>query len=175
MTHITQIPCPLGTLFAIAEPKGILRLDFLDNPLDDEGMRIMAVNFGLTDEVSFERIKLLDDLVKQLRLYFQGKCHQFDLPLLLHGTTFQHQVWEALMTIPYGTTISYGQLATKVGRSSAESSRAVANANARNPISILVPCHRVIGADGSLTGYAGGIWRKQALLTLEGVGLPFGW
>ena len=173
MNHITQFHCPLGTLFAIAEQDGIVRLGFLDNPLDKDGLRALAIQHGITGEISLERDVLLEDLGKQLGRYFQGKRRQFDLPLVLHGTTFQREVWDALLTIPYGTTISYGQLATKVGRSSAESSRAVANANARNPIAILVPCHRVIGADGSLTGYAGGLWRKQALLTLEGVGLPF--
>lgn len=173
MNHITQFHCPLGTLFAIAEQDGIVRLDFLDNPLDEDGLRALANRQGLTDEITLERSALLEELGRQLDRYFQGKRRQFDLPLLLRGTTFQREVWDALLTIPYGTTISYGQLATKVGRSSAESSRAVANANARNPIAILVPCHRVIGADGSLTGYAGGLWRKQALLTLEGVGLPF--
>ncbi len=175
MNHITQFHCPLGTLFAIAEQEGILRLDFLDNPLDEDGLRELAIQHGLTDEISFERDALLEELGKQLGRYFQGKRRHFDLPLLLRGTTFQRLVWDALLTIPYGSTISYGQLAAKVGRDSADSSRAVANANARNPIAILVPCHRVIGADGSLTGYAGGIWRKQALLTLEGVGLPFSW
>lgn len=173
MNHITQFHCPLGTLFAIAEPEGIIRLDFLDNPLDEDGLRALAIQHGLTDEISFEQDALLDELGKQLCRYFQGKRRHFDLPLLLRGTTFQRLVWDTLLTIPYGATISYGQLAVKVGRSSAESSRAVANANAHNPIAILVPCHRVIGADGSLTGYAGGVWRKQALLTLEGVGLPF--
>jgi O-6-methylguanine DNA methyltransferase len=173
MNHITQFHCPLGTLFAIAEQAGIVRLDFLDNPLDEDGLRALAIHHGIMDEISLERDALLEELVKQIGRYFQGKRRHFDLPLLLRGTTFQREVWEALLTIPYGTTISYGQLATKVGRSSAESSRAVANANAHNPLAILVPCHRVIGADGSLTGYAGGLWRKQALLTLEGVGLPF--
>lgn len=173
MIHVTQFHCPLGTLFAISEQEGIVRLDFLDNPLDEDGLHALAILHGLVDEISFERDALMDDLVRQVGRYFQGKRRHFDLPLLLRGTTFQRQVWDALLTIPYGTTISYGQLATKVGRSSAESSRAVANANARNPIAILVPCHRVIGADGSLAGYAGGVWRKQALLALEGVGLPF--
>jgi O-6-methylguanine DNA methyltransferase len=160
-------------MYAIAEQAGIMRLDFLDNPLDEDGLRERTIQHGITDEIAYERDALLEELVKQIGRYFQGKRRHFDLPLLLRGTTFLREVWDALLTIPYGTTISYGQLATKVGRSSAESSRAVANANAHNPIAILVPCHRVIGADGSLTGYAGGLWRKQALLTLEGVGLPF--
>lgn len=175
MNRITQFHCPLGTLFAIAESGGITRLDFLDNPMNEDELRALAIKQGIKDEISFERDALLEELGRQLGKYFQGKRRHFDLPLVLHGTTFQRQVWEALLTIPYGTTISYGQLAAKVGRDGADSSRAVANANARNPIAILVPCHRVIGADGSLTGYAGGLWRKQALLTLEGVGLPFRW
>lgn len=173
MNHIIQINNPLGTLFAVAEPGGILRLDFLDQPLDELGIRTRMVKYGLMDEISFERITWLDELEQQLEEYFQGKRQQFDLPLLLRGTTFQRKVWDALLTIPYGTTISYGELAIKVEQASIKYSRAVANANSRNPISILVPCHRVIGADGSLTGYAGGLWRKQALLSLEGVGLPF--
>ena len=173
MNHIAQIENPLGTLFAVAEPGGILRLDFLDQPLDAQGIRTRMAKYGLTDEISFERIALLDKLENQLEEYFQGKRQYFDLPLLMRGTVFQRQVWDVLQTIPYGTTISYSQLAMKVEQASTRYSRAVANANGHNPVSILVPCHRVIGSDGSLTGYAGGLWRKQALLTLEGVGLPF--
>lgn len=171
MNHIIQFQCPLGTLLAVAEPDGILLLDFLDHPLDEQEIRTRMVKYGLTDEISFERIPLLDKLENQLNEYFQGKRQHFDLPLLLRGTTFQRQVWDALLTIPYGTTISYAQLAMKVEQSSTKYSRAVANANGHNPVSILVPCHRVIGSDGSLTGYAGGLWRKQALLILEGARL----
>ena len=171
--HIIQMDSPLGTMLAVAERDGILRLDFLDQPLDELEMRTRMAKYGLTDEISFERITLLDELDHQLEEYFQRKRQHFDLPLLMRGTTFQRGVWDALLTIPYGTTISYGQLAIKVEQASVKYSRALANANSRNPISILIPCHRVIGADGSLTGYAGGLWRKQALLKLEGVGLPF--
>jgi methylated-DNA-[protein]-cysteine S-methyltransferase len=101
----------------------------------------------------------------QLRDYFAGRRTEFDLPLALEGTAFQRRVWAELQKIPYGETISYGELAQRIGRPTA--ARAVGLANGRNPISIIVPCHRVIGADGSLTGYGGGMDRKQHLLTFE--------
>ncbi|WP_143831821.1 methylated-DNA--[protein]-cysteine S-methyltransferase [Nocardiopsis sp. CNR-923] len=105
------------------------------------------------------------DAIAQLRAYFAGELREFDLPLAPAGTDWQLRVWAALTTIPYGETASYGQLARELGRPTA--SRAVGMANGRNPISIIVPCHRVIGADGSLTGYAGGLERKRFLLALE--------
>lgn len=101
----------------------------------------------------------------QLRAYFEGQLTSFDLPLALAGTSFQRTVWAHLRQIPYGQTVSYGELARRIGQPSA--SRAVGLANGRNPISIVVPCHRVIGADGSLTGYGGGMDRKRFLLGLE--------
>lgn len=103
--------------------------------------------------------------VEQLKAYFAGDLTEFDLKLELAGTDFQRRVWAALLTIPYGKTRSYSQIARQIGAPSA--SRAVGLANGRNPISIIVPCHRVIGANGSLTGYSGGIDRKRALLDLE--------
>jgi methylated-DNA-[protein]-cysteine S-methyltransferase len=102
---------------------------------------------------------------EQLAEYFAGERQQFDVPLKLAGTPFQQHVWRELVRIPFGTTISYAQLAQRVGKPTA--SRAVGAANGRNPISILVPCHRVIGAGGKLTGYAGGIDKKQWLLAWE--------
>jgi methylated-DNA-[protein]-cysteine S-methyltransferase len=108
----------------------------------------------------------LSAAVRQLTEYFSGARCEFDLPLRLHGTTFQTRVWHKLTEIPYGQTWSYGQLARRIDQPSA--SRAVGLANGRNPIAILVPCHRVIGADGSLTGYGGGIERKRWLLAHEG-------
>jgi methylated-DNA-[protein]-cysteine S-methyltransferase len=108
---------------------------------------------------------VLDEAVAQLRDYFAGNRTDFDLPLDPAGTPFQLTVWRALREIPYAETINYGQLATRVGNSNA--SRAVGLANGRNPISIVVPCHRVIGANGSLTGYGGGLDRKRTLLDLE--------
>jgi methylated-DNA-[protein]-cysteine S-methyltransferase len=107
----------------------------------------------------------LAEASQQLREYFDGGRTQFDLPLAMEGTTFQRRVWAALMQIPYGQTISYRQLADTIGQPSA--SRAVGLANGRNPIGIIVPCHRVVGADGSLTGYGGGIDRKRYLLAHE--------
>lgn len=104
---------------------------------------------------------------QQLVKYFDKELQDFDLPLNLIGTDFQRSVWQQLLKIPYGTVISYGEMARRLGNPKAM--RAVGLANGRNPISIIVPCHRVIGADGSLTGYGGGLPRKRALLSLEGV------
>lgn len=108
---------------------------------------------------------VLAEAARQLAEYFDGGRTEFDLPLAMDGTAFQQRVWEALRDIPYGETISYGQLADRIGQPSA--SRAVGLANGRNPIGIIVPCHRVIGANGSLTGYGGGIERKRYLLAHE--------
>jgi methylated-DNA-[protein]-cysteine S-methyltransferase len=113
------------------------------------------------------RVSPLSAAVRQLSEYFDGTRREFDLPLRLQGTMFQTRVWRELTEIPYGQTWSYGQLAKRIDKPSA--SRAVGLANGRNPISILVPCHRVIGADGSLTGYGGGIERKRWLLAHEGL------
>jgi len=108
---------------------------------------------------------LLKKTAKQLDEYFNNKRHIFDLPLILHGTNFQVKVWKALQNIPYGETCSYSKIAAMIGNSRA--SRAVGMANNRNPIAIIIPCHRIIGSDGSLTGYGGGLELKQKLLNLE--------
>lgn len=105
----------------------------------------------------------------QLREYFAGARRTFDLPLAPHGTAFQRRVWAALRTIPYGETRTYGELAAAIGNPSA--CRAVGMANHRNPIPIIIPCHRVIGANGTLTGYAGGLEIKRRLLALEGINI----
>jgi methylated-DNA-[protein]-cysteine S-methyltransferase len=107
----------------------------------------------------------LQDCVYQLNEYFEGNRQQFDLQLNPEGTTFQKTVWDALLTIPYGKTLSYLDLSKKLG--DVKAIRAVANANGKNPLWIVIPCHRVIGSDGSLTGYAGGLHRKQWLLEHE--------
>jgi methylated-DNA-[protein]-cysteine S-methyltransferase len=106
-----------------------------------------------------------DDVVDQLGAYFAGELTDFDIELDLAGTEFQRRVWKALLTIPYGQTRSYGQIAEQIGAPGA--ARAVGLANGHNPIAIIVPCHRVIGANGSLTGFGGGLGRKRTLLELE--------
>ncbi|MCW3054481.1 MAG: methylated-DNA/protein-cysteine methyltransferase [Chthonomonadales bacterium] len=112
------------------------------------------------------------ETTRQLALYFAGQLTEFDLPLAPEGTVFQQQVWKELRRIPYGATLSYGELARRIGNPNA--SRAVGLANGRNPISIIVPCHRVIGASGKLVGYGGGLSRKEILLALEGAGAKQG-
>lgn len=137
------------------------RLTFIE-----EESKLRYLSFG---EETFHFAKkstpLLSEVKRQLEAYFAGTLFVFDLPLQIKGTVFQQSVWEALRQIPYGQTVSYGQLARRIGRPSAV--RAVGGANHRNPISIIVPCHRVIGADGSLTGYGGGLAIKEYLLALE--------
>jgi methylated-DNA-[protein]-cysteine S-methyltransferase len=112
---------------------------------------------------------VVDETVQQLRAYFARKLVQFDLPLRPEGTSFQMDVWRELQNIPYGTVISYGELARRIGKPKA--SRAVGAANGANPIPIIIPCHRVIGSNGKMTGYAGGVHIKEALLALERVRL----
>jgi methylated-DNA-[protein]-cysteine S-methyltransferase len=104
-------------------------------------------------------------LTTQLEEYFGGRRETFDVPLRMHGTLFERRVWSALREIPYGETTSYGELASRIGQPTG--ARAVGLANGRNPVAVIVPCHRVIGADGSLTGYGGGLERKRILLELE--------
>ncbi|MEU6799700.1 methylated-DNA--[protein]-cysteine S-methyltransferase [Streptomyces neyagawaensis] len=116
-------------------------------------------NFGPRDD------SLLADAKEQLAAYFAGELRQFTLTLRLHGTPFQRGVWEQLARIPFGETRSYGELADAMG--SPKASRAVGLANGRNPVGIIVPCHRVVGSDGSLTGYGGGLDRKRRLLDFE--------
>ena len=122
---------------------------------------------GMNDRREDANAGPLPEAVRQLAEYFAGNRREFALPLRMHGTEFQLRVWRALTEIPYGETWSYGELAKRIGNPNA--SRAVGLANGRNPVSILVPCHRVIGADGSLTGYGGGLPRKQWLLAHEGL------
>ena len=146
---------------------------FYDSPLGsilikENGSAITHLYFS--DEViSPDAVCRESDLLKkaavQLSEYFAGERRQFDLPLALNGTTFQLRVWKALQDIPYGQTRSYGQIAQATGNQKA--SRAVGMANSKNPVSIIVPCHRVIGANGKLVGYGGGLKRKAYLLELE--------
>ena len=137
-----------------------------DLTLTEENGALTGLYFGRFSLEGEEGLTaLLERASRQLEEYFAGKRKQFDLPLSLRGTEFQRQVWAALRDIPYGETRSYGQIAQAVGRPKAV--RAVGMAYHRNPISIIVPCHRVVGADGSLTGYGGGLENKKFLLALE--------
>ena len=117
------------------------------------------------EEMEEKRTELLEEAERQLHEYFAGRLQHFDLPLHPQGTEFQKKVWKALMSIPYGETRSYGEIAKQIGKEKAV--RAVGGANHVNPISIVIPCHRVIGKNGSLTGYGGGLKIKETLLTLE--------
>ena len=151
------------------------RYTYMDSPIGP--LRLMAHGDSLTElflpplparDPAGERddeAPLLAEAKRQLEAYFNGRLTAFDLPLAPHGTTFQQRVWTELARIPYGVTISYGELARRIGHPDA--ARAVGLANGRNPIAIVVPCHRVIGADGRLTGYGGGLPCKQALLQFE--------
>lgn len=126
---------------------------------------VTAIRFGA--DGAQDASPLLDAAEAQLREYFAGTRRTFDLPLAPRGTAFQQRVWAALRTIPYGETRTYGELAAAIGSPSA--SRAVGMANHHNPIPIIIPCHRVIGANGTLTGYTGGLEIKRKLLALEGI------
>lgn len=126
---------------------------------------ITSIYFVEEEKTNFTQNYVTQNAVSQLSDYFEGKRTDFDLPLLASGTAFQKQVWQALCEIPHGQTCSYGDIANKLGNPKAV--RAVGAANGKNPISIVVPCHRVIGANGTLTGYAGGLNRKSFLLELE--------
>jgi AraC family transcriptional regulator of adaptative response/methylated-DNA-[protein]-cysteine methyltransferase len=158
-----QILTPLGPMLAGATDDGICLLEFIDRRMLETELK--QVSKLLDAECVPGDCKHLDALSLQLEEYFAGKRRDFDLPLVLAGTPFQQKVWTGLQTIPYGTTRSYKQQAEALGVPSAV--RAVANANGDNHIAVVIPCHRVIGSDGKLTGYGGGLWRKQHLLDLE--------
>jgi len=155
----TVIPTPLGRLLLARTENGLAGAWF-------EGQRHHPPQF---DAPHVAGDPLLDRVAEQLERYFAGSLQAFDIPFDLQGTAFQRAVWRALLAIGAGTTQTYGDIARAIGQPVAV--RAVGAAVGRNPVSILVPCHRVIGSDGSLTGYAGGIDRKVALLQLESVRL----
>lgn len=149
-TLYTQIETPIGPLLAIADEKRALCGLWFD--------RAPTAGWA-SDDASFGALR------EQLDAYFAGELRSFDLPLALRGTPWQRTVWDALVAIPFGTTVSYGALAAQLGRPAA--ARAVGAANGRNPLSVVVPCHRLVGASGALTGYLGGLSRKEWLLRHE--------
>ena len=149
-----QFESPIGRLTIFANSGGITEIRFPNNsaPLVAE---------------SRQKNKYLNEAIEQLNAYFDGYLKTFDLPLSLHGTDFQNAVWAQLQKVTHGTTASYGQIAAAMGKPKA--ARAVGMANNKNRIPIIIPCHRVIGSDGSLTGFAGGLEAKRWLLRHEGV------
>jgi AraC family transcriptional regulator, regulatory protein of adaptative response / methylated-DNA-[protein]-cysteine methyltransferase len=157
------IDTPLGGMIAIADDQALHLLEFIDRRALPEGLRRLSAHVG--GRVGLGRTPVHDLVEAQLGAYFAGRAPLLQVPVTLHGTPFQQQVWRALQAIPAGETRSYAQLATAIGRPLAV--RAVARANATNRIALVVPCHRVIGADGTLTGYAGGLWRKEKLIAIE--------
>lgn len=153
----TVLPSPIGDLRIIERDGKISAIEFSPFRQPADGRPLGPRN---------DDHPVLLAAVRQLTAYFARELKEFDLPLAPHGTEFQQRVWEQLTMIAYGDTASYGQIAGRLGMTNA-ASRAVGLANGRNPIPIVIPCHRVIGANGTLTGYAGGIERKQTLLELE--------
>jgi len=154
--YYDTIQSPIGDLMLISDGKALTGL-YMNNE-KHLGRRAMAI----PDK------KMLKHPREQLQAYLAGELREFELPLAAEGTPFQQRVWRALCDIPYGETISYGELARRIGQPKA--ARAVGLANGQNPISIVVPCHRVIGANGALTGYGGGLDRKRWLLAHESKG-----
>ena len=154
MTYTLQVKSPIGELLLVSDGAALTGLYMEPHPVIES-----AGEDGIVRETA-----------RQLHEYFAGERTTFDLPLRLEGTTFQKQVWNALCEVPFGETISYAELARRVGNPKA--CRAVGLANGRNPIGIVVPCHRVIGANGTLTGYGGGLERKKFLLELEAQLVP---
>ncbi len=160
---VSRIPTPLGAMVAVASDAALCLLEFGERrALETELAKLQRARNGLfvpgTNGV-------LDQTAAELAAYFAGELRAFGLPLEPVGTPFQRQVWGQLRRIPFGTTCSYAAVAEAVGRPKAV--RAVGTANGANPIPVIIPCHRVVGADGSLTGYGGGLWRKKRLLELE--------
>jgi methylated-DNA-[protein]-cysteine S-methyltransferase len=149
------VDSPVGRLLVAGDEQGVRRIEF---PHDGKPGRPEA---GWRESISGP----IEEVVRQLNEYFSGRRTEFDLPLAPEGTAFQRTVWRRLQEIPYGQTISYGELARRVGN--AKASRAVGAANGCNPLPIVIPCHRVIGANGKLTGFGGGLPTKQLLLSLE--------
>ena len=142
----------IGRIIASYWDEKLIRLEFSDS---EEELAIVSRGSNAVH----------DELTDQLNAYFKGELRVFDIPIVPAGTGFQKTIWQLLQTIPYGETLSYHDLAKQY--EDEKSIRAIASANGANPIMIIIPCHRVVGSDGSLTGYAGGLWRKEALLDIE--------
>ncbi len=163
MTFLYNYSSPLGEITMAGEENALTGLWL-------EGQKYFAA--ALPDNAEYGKLPVFDETVRWLDIYFSGKEPDFDLPLLLRGSRFRMIVWEILRTIPYGCTMTYGQIASKAAEKlgiKRMSPQAVGGAVGHNPVSIIIPCHRVVGSDGSLTGYAGGIEKRIELLKLEKV------
>jgi len=161
--NIKRIDTPVGPMYACATTKGICLFDFTDRRMLETEFKELKKYFNAVILPGENRH--FTKLEKEIEEYFGGKRKTFTIPLDTPGTDFQKSVWEVLKAIPYGTTVSYKQQSVRLGKPSAV--RAVASANGHNRVSIIIPCHRVIGEDGTLTGYGGGLWRKKWLLDFE--------
>ncbi len=161
--RLRRLATPLGDVLLGACDEGLCLVEFLDR--DTLPGQLAAIRKALGPALALGEHPLLERAAIELERYFAGELREFTTALFTPGTAFEQRVWEQLRRIPFGATVSYAQLASAIGRPSA--SRAVAGANSRNRIAIVIPCHRVIAADGGLGGYAGGTWRKQRLLELE--------
>lgn len=156
MTYYTRLPSPIGPLLLTSDGASLTGIFMGEHR---HGPVVGPEWAEREDAAPFAEAR------RQLNAYFEGSLREFGLPLAARGTEFQQRVWKALCEVPYGETLSYGELAARLGQPGA--ARAVGLANGRNPLSIIVPCHRIVGAGGALTGYGGGLDRKQALLAFE--------
>ncbi len=160
---LTWIETPIGPMLAGATCQAVCLLEFTERRMLET--QIATVRRLFRAPLLPGRNPVLEQLVRELEEYFKGRRRRFDVPLCCPGTPFQERVWSALLEIPYGETVSYQELALRLG--DAQATRAVGRANGMNRIAIVIPCHRVVNADGRLGGYGGGLWRKQYLLDLE--------
>ena len=157
MIRYTRFASPLGPIIAIADDTGLMHLDFVGAKYERQ------VEPGWIEDAEAAPLR---ECRRQLDEYFAGKRETFELPLAPRGTEFQQRVWKEIARVRYGETLTYGELAARAG--AAGHARAAGAATGRNPLGVVVPCHRIVGADGSLTGYAGGLERKRGLLEREG-------
>ncbi len=158
-----RVLTPLGAMLGVASERGLLLLEFGDRPMLATQLRTVTSRFGLS--LAPGKSPWLTQVRRELGEWFAGRRRTFDVPLDVRGSAFQEAAWRALHAIPYGGTASYEEQARRIGRARAQ--RAVGRSNGDNRLAIVIPCHRVIRADGTLSGYGGGVWRKRALLDLE--------
>lgn len=162
MIYYNYFTSPIGLILVVADDFGLRKVEFVEKILDEEELK----KIEKTTTPEFSNSKIIEFCIDELTHYFNKKLTHFNLPLSLRGTNFQIGVWNELSKVPFGVTQSYLQQARKLENE--KGIRAVAKANGSNPIAIIVPCHRIIGSNGQLIGYAGGLWRKKWLLQHEG-------